>query len=338
MSDYENPKNYYIFNDIKQLIDQKIYHFLFILIKNIFLKKDNKEKSNEALNKLNSYITIINEKFLENDEEKKISLDYSKKNLFNILKFIKSQNKLYAAEILENILIIIFSFCFETKKENTFGKYIYNNMQKLKDPKNEELAKWFKPEKFHEKIFKDIKHIKELLKNDIYIQEKLENKLNQFQKDNIFYHLLIELYTEKYTNSKFKSYKKCLNYIHKGNIETFNNEKKKSTLSDAETYSNIFSKNFYYEEIGKTAKPSISLVRSFFISVYIYYQNKNSPLMKYIHESQDEEYKKKELAIIPFAYDLTGAVIESQYAGIIMAPARIEPRITELIIVQNLLK
>ena len=52
MSDYENPKNYYIFNDIKQLIDQKIYHFLFILIKNIFLKKDNKEKSNEALNNL----------------------------------------------------------------------------------------------------------------------------------------------------------------------------------------------------------------------------------------------------------------------------------------------
>jgi Ran GTPase-activating protein (RanGAP) involved in mRNA processing and transport len=60
--------------------------------------------------------------------------------------------------------------------------------------------------------------------------------------------------------------------------------------------------------------------------------------MKYIHESQDKENIKKDLAVIPFAYDLTGAVIESQYAGIIMAPARIEPRMSELIMVQNLLR
>ena len=283
---------------------------------------------------------------MENDEEKKISLDYSQENLINILKFIKSQNKLYAAEILENILIIIFSFGFETRKENTFGKYIFNNIQKLRDPQNEEFVKWFIPEKFNDKIFKDTKYIKELLQNDIYIEEKLENKLNRFQTENIFYNFLFELYTEKYSNSKYKSNPKFLNYIHKGEIEIFNNEggdinnksTSTSTLLDIETHTNIFSKTFYNDEFGKNKKPLISIVRSFFISVYIYYQNKNSPLMKYIHESQDEEYKKKELAIIPFSYDLTGAIIESQYAGIIMAPARIEPRINELVIVQNLLK
>jgi len=42
------------------------------------------------------------------------------------------QNKKYAGEIFENILIMVFSIAFKTEKKNNFGKYIYNNIGKLK--------------------------------------------------------------------------------------------------------------------------------------------------------------------------------------------------------------
>ena len=83
---------------------------------------------------------------------------------------------------------------------------------------------------------------------------------------------------------------------------------------------------FFNSTFGKYNKIDIKLIRSFFISVYIYYQNKNSPLMEYIKKSKENE----ELSIIPFEYDLTGAVIESKFTGIILAPTRIESRITQI--------
>jgi hypothetical protein len=60
--------------------------------------------------------------------------------------------------------------------------------------------------------------------------------------------------------------------------------------------------------------------------------------MKYIKESKNKEDPTRDLAAIPFSYDLTGAVIEPNYTGIILAPIRIEPRINEIIMVQNILK
>ena len=48
--------------------------------------------------------------------------------------------------------------------------------------------------------------------------------------------------------------------------------------------------------------------------------------MEYIKKSKENE----ELSIIPFVYDLTGAVIESKFTGIILAPTRIESRITKI--------
>ncbi len=83
----------------------------------------------------------------------------------------------------------------------------------------------------------------------------------------------------------------------------------------------LFEGNF-----GDYKKDNIKLIRSFFISVYIYYQNKNSPLMEYIKKSKENE----ELLIIPFVYDLTGAAIESRFSGIILAPTRIGSKITQI--------
>ena len=59
--------------------------------------------------------------------------------------------------------------------------------------------------------------------------------------------------------------------------------------------------------------------------------------MNYREEVKDNS-NKVILSGIPFKYDLTGAVIESDMTGIIFAPARIDPRINEIIMSQNLLK
>ena len=128
------------FEDIESLIDIKIYKFLFLLMKTIFLKNDYKVIENQnILNILDDYIKMINNNIIK-DKNRQISKEYTKQNLLNIFKFVKTQNRLYAAEILENILMYIFSLVFKTEKENTLGKYIYSNLKKIKDSKNFDLA------------------------------------------------------------------------------------------------------------------------------------------------------------------------------------------------------
>ena len=339
----ESQKNKFIIKDIKSLISPKYYKFLFILIKEIFLKSNNKTtKSVDIPIRLDVWLDKINQSFFKDNEKSKLSKEYKLNNLINILKFAKMQNTLYAAEILENILIIIFSYAFKTKKENTFGKYIYNNIQKLKDKSNEDFSKWFIPGKFNQGRFDEFKtenDIQNILNND-FIPE--ENEKSIFQSSVILINFLLEIHKEKYCNKKYKAKTKTLSYINQQHINIFNNykfeledksetcaDKKDSKIPDSIYYYN------YFEEIQKNF--SIGITKAFFISVYIYYQNKYSPLMKYIKNDYTEK-EKKELAIIPFEYDLTGAVIESQFAGVIMAPTRVEPRISKIIMVQNILK
>ena len=339
MSDTDGPRDKFIFDDLKSLLDTEYYKFLLILLKNIFLKPNNKTtKSLDSSTKLREYIEIINEKFFDDNENSKLSTEYSLKNLKNILNFVKTQNRLYASEIVENLLIIIFSFAFKTRKENTFGKYIYNNIQRLREKKNDEFSKWFIPDKFNVE-FHNENDIRNLLNNDAFVEDK---ERSFFQKNNILMNFLLELHKEKYSSEKYKANQNFINFINGERMNCFkdccsNLDESTTVLDKEESYCNysIYCCNYFDEE--KKNYP-IGLVKALFISVYIYYQNKYSPLMKYINSPTDEVEKKKELAVIPFEYDLTGAVIESQFAGIIMAPSRIEPRISKLIMVQNILK
>ena len=131
----------------KQIINKEIYLYLFFNIKRIFLKEKNNIRTSKIYKKINEYNDTINEKIIKRkDRYIKIS-EYSIKNLENILNFIKMQNRKYAEEIFENILIIVFSMAFKTEKKNNFGKYIYNNIGKLKDKKNNELFEWIKKDK-----------------------------------------------------------------------------------------------------------------------------------------------------------------------------------------------
>jgi hypothetical protein len=104
---------------------------------------------------IKSLCYYINENIIKK-KENCLTLDYTNSNLLNILKFIRMQNEKYAVEIYENLLIIIFSFAFETEKKNNFGKYIYNNLRSFKNNKNNkqnkinELDSWIKKDKFKE--------------------------------------------------------------------------------------------------------------------------------------------------------------------------------------------
>ena len=117
------------------LIDKNIYLFLNFLLKNIFLKLA------KYLEKVNDYIERINSEFIKN-EQKYIKIKFSIENMENILDFIKSQNKLYAGDIFEVILINIFSQAFDKNKadkDRNFGEYIYKNLSginKIKDKFN----------------------------------------------------------------------------------------------------------------------------------------------------------------------------------------------------------
>ena len=90
----------------------------------------------------------------------------------------------------------------------------------------------------------------------------------------------------------------------------------------------MVSAQYFNKEIGKVNNGPLGLAKSFLISVYIYYQNKHSPLMKCIKEKDD-------LAIKPFEYDLKGATIENEYSGIVISPARVESGISKIILTQN---
>jgi len=308
-----NQNNRNIFRDTKFLIDQNIYKFLLTLMKAIFIE-DNKISKNI----LNNFIQKVNKEIIgETKIQEHLSLKYTFKNFTNILNFVKTQNSILYSEIVENLLIIVFSMAFKTEKENIFGRYIYSNLEQLKKNENYIFNEWFNPKKFKSKILDGIKdsnksYIQILLKNDIPLEEINESGTNKIQENIVLYSFLKEI-----QNGKF-----------------YGQMRKENSLDSTTLFSNItmscftymFSNVFYSQDIGTINRMKINLARSLLISVYIYSQNKNSPLMEYIKESDNN----KELEVLPFSYDLSESAIEGENSNIIFAPVRIEPRIEEI--------
>ena len=264
--------NYY-FDNSKLLINKKMQLFLYTLIKIIFLKTKNMTKrTNRIKEKLDSLIEEVNTNLIKN-RNNYISDKYTAINLKNILMFVKTQNKIYAGEILENILIIIFSFAFNSKKENTFGKYLYNNMRLIKDSNNKDFKDWFKKDLF---MPDELNNIEKLLKNDIRVEDIKNKAETNIQKTTLFYNFLYEIYQEKYSNQeKYKLEEKAKNYINGMVIDELeyvlpNIEKTNIyDYSSLTQYTNINSCMLFTGPIGMVSRPPISIIRSFFISIYI---------------------------------------------------------------------
>lgn len=331
-----------LFKDFSQMINDKILLFLYNLFPYIFIKRDKSSlKSTQKLeNQLEKFINTINKEIIKK-EKKYINLDYSKKNFENIIDFVRSQNKMYAGEIVEGILIFTFSLAFYSDKDNTFGKYIFSNIFKLKDSTNFEIVKMFKEELF---IPKELNNIKSLLLKDCTWEEPVEKKfIEDVQKNCIIYNLLLRIFVEKYINIKNERKNNLtIYYINRGITDNqkisdkiYNALKHKSiTILDKDITSNSImnlASNLYFpHSFGKMSCVSIKLIRAFLIQVFIYYQNKHSPLMNYILKDFDNNNES-----IPFMYDLRGACIEGRFAYIVLSPSRIEPRIEKISLSQN---
>ena len=330
MEEHDNEdimkKNKY-FEHTKCILDPNIHKFLYVFIKYLLCGKN---YMSQAKYKLGKFIDKLN-----NDKFYKIRLGIEKdvldknkcdtETLKKLFIFLKKQNISLAYEIFENILIRIFSFAFVTGTDEFFGKYIYNNLRELRENENK-FHEWVN-EKILTSLFNENNII---LKEAINRDKDLANQKNE---------------TEKKKQDTFRLFKestflailyyliKSKNIINKS-IENPNlNETTTSNLSgDSTTIYEQLSILFYGSVIG-LIKRDQPLIRSLaiLISAYIYYQNRKSPLMKY-SEAKDD------LEISPFVFDISEAGINDLYTDTILAPLRIEPRITDIELNKNKFK
>ena len=317
-----------------QILNRQIYLFIYSLLKKIFIKpnKNYQKKLDEHLNK---WINQINTEIIRKNEYY-ISTEYSKNNLRNILLFVKKQNIKYNGDIIENILIYIFSLVFKTEQDNTFSKYIFNNLTKLREHNNLDLIDWIQKEKILPKEFQDLKELFECdgKEDDNYHSEK--------QKESVFYYFLHQILEQKYPNDIFHSSSNLIStkYIH--NTTFFNfyvcdfefkklllQKKASESVLDKDIISNSLMNIVYNLSSKPQLKQINQIIRSFFTQVFIYYQNKNSPLLKYTIPSE-EGY-----ATIPFVYDLRGACIEGRFSHVVLSPLMIQDFISKIFLKQN---
>ena len=330
-----------IIKNIKKFINSDILVCIFNLFKFIFIKRGEKSSSNIE-DKLDIFINKVNEKIIKK-KENYINKDYSIENFNNIILFVKTQNSIFAGDIIEGILIYVFSFGFHAKQDETFGKHLFSNLYKIRDPKNDDIIGMFETDKF---IPNEMHNIKSLLSIDANPEDKIDEYINQKQQNNVLFNLLFQVFFEKYINLKNEKYKKkALYYMNRGfldNQKISNDIYKKlrdssyTTVDKDITANSIMSiiQNLYFpRQFGKFFKVPVRLIRSFFIEVFIYYQNKNSPLMNYIYGDKEKDYSP-----IPYSYNLNGACIEGRFSYIILSPLKLEPRINKISLSQNNLR
>ena len=352
-----NEKNIFqqILENSKSHIDKSLYTYLFMLVKYIFFGNKgikNKEMEKKIIIKLKNMTESINNSLIKiktNFIKYEPVIDaYSIHNFNNIINFIKMQNSMFAGDIIEAILIMIFSFGFETDKTNEFGKYIYVNISKLRDTTYHDLSDWFKK---GEKIFlpNELRNFRALLVNDVYLGD-LENKNKMNEDDETILKELITTITKykfnfiTYNEGKSKTFE----YINNGKLDLIKffldkfadmkNNTTNLTMVDKDFTSNSLAFIYYYLFVEQNLTP-IRMIRCFLTSVYIFYQNEHSPLMQYIDpkpkDIENKEEDKEDLVVIPFTYTLRGAFVEGRFSNTIISPIKLEPKISSVNLGQN---
>ena len=313
--------------DLGCVIDKYLYKFTFCLLKNIFLSS---EESNEK-----DELSIIMEKINNNiikDKNKYINFDYSIVNFDNIVNFIKGQNLIYVAEIIENLLIKIFCKVINVPKDETVNDYIYNNLAKIRN--DEHYLTWFQQEKLKPKDLKNLSNI-------------INNKKIDYFLNSPFSYLLYRINFEKYNLIKISAAKNSpvLKYIYNGCIPnhtlmdyTYKSTKvnQKTKMDQDISINSIMCFINKFQKIPEIKDTSVynDIIRRFLYSVFIYYQTKNSPLINYGQEEVNMNHKKN-LSSVPFSYNLNHALVEGRYSNVVISPIRTENRIINVLLGKN---
>ena len=290
------------------IIDKDLYLCLYFLVKYILLGKDKNAKIN---GKIRYFVPILkkigfnlnlDQIYYSHQHQNKKEIIKSIKIVFN---FIKTQNSVFAGEIMENIIIKIFSQEFKVESSDFFGKYLYKNLEELKliDEKNEEAGKIKIKEWIINDKLKKLFELEEALPCDfVFDNNKIQENKNPFVETNILFQLLLRINFFKYINVSRKS--------------------KNKTTRSTSIYS-LITEYIYYNEIGRKVNKYIGLISSFFYSVYIYCHNKQNPLMSY-------SKSKENLSNLPFVYELSEAGIEDDNLEIVLTPIRLDKRVSEI--------
>ena len=329
-----------ILENFKKHIDKTIYTYLFMMMKYIFIGKENfktQYKIDYLIDKLNQFTVYINKNIIKNEENFiKIapkSEIYTFQNFMNILNFIKSQNLMYAGNIIEGILIFIFNFSCKTSKEDYFGRFINNNLEKFRASKNDDLPKWFKNSY---DIFQneEIQDINKLLSKDASFNESLGNNS---QMSPIIHKFLFEIMKNKFKileeNENININKEPINKM-KIYLNIYNTSNSYISTEQIDYKENSIICLYHYF-INKK-KCQIQLLYSFLISVYIYHQNELQ--LELINDPEKVKKNKNDVLDIPYTYQLKDYKVEGRYSNTITSPISIEPRIIHIDFMHNNLR
>ena len=262
-----------LFNGSKLIIDRTLNIFLFNLIKDIFLKQKTVRRTINVNKKMKDFINKINNNIIikKFNNEKIISNEYTKKNLLNIFNFIKFQNREYASEIIENILIFVFNFSFKTQKDDIFEKYLYNDMEKINGSK---IIDIINPNKFKDNIELLIRldKLEKLLENNIsnidYLKDsfEIENEpiLSLIEKKEDAKYKKEIIFEKELFNYLFFSLEDEVFKLHLDNTLDITN----SSISIEDSLDSSLLNNYYFEKDFRLPEPK-NLFKFFLISVYI---------------------------------------------------------------------
>jgi len=320
------------------LLNNNIFLFIYTLIKYIFLKYNNKKGSNSISKKLNDWIDAINSKIIKK-EKYFLSREYSIENLKNIIYFLKKQNYKYCGDIMEQILIKIFSLIFQAEQDTQISKYIFNNLNMVREHQSH-FENWIKKGVLKPPSFEKLEDLFDIDGNEE------EYNIGDAKDNSIFYNCLQEILRKKYLTNIYEyniKNNKNIFFINHGNnlhyeISSFiyNDIRRHDanlTILDKDIKINSIMniKRNLTTKISYENLPIIQLIHIFFTQVFIYYQNKNSPLLKYAEP-------KENYAEIPFLYDLRGGCLEGRFAFGVLSPLRIDDSITKIFLKQNNLR
>ena len=150
------------------------------------------------------------------------------------------------------------------------------------------------------------------------IEDKYINDNNKLLKESPLYNLLFEIQKHKLNNLKEKNENKYIDKI---------------------IYKQNFENKKYYDGLFLEEEKNVKLIKLFLISVYIYYQTKNHPNMKYIKESSINGNKRSNnLAIIPFNFNMAEARLSNIFSNSVFATLKLDSRISEISLSNNFLE
>ena len=307
----------------KRIIDKESYLFLYSLLKSIFIidTENRKEKNN----KLEEYMKMIKEKY-----EILLRREYSKENFENIIEYVKTQNAVYGGEILENILLKLFSSIMKIPQKEAINKYIYYNLQNVFGIKN----------KLKQKQIKEIELIQNFISYDRLYPDELKNKEIFFQIPytpiptdfEYFLTLIYKLKLNSVKNGK-KKFNDITHKLFEYSLKYSTGKEEKNIIQNSiiEFDNKI---NQVYENYKKNLKdnfinPNISVISYFFFTLFVNYQTINSRLIKYSNTNKDK------LSYVPYEINFMGSSMKGIYASLMCSPMRQDNRINIISMAEN---